>query len=105
MLRPYRRDEGRRRALVELGAAQEGGRDVKTQICDIDGKALDHRVWLMARAMARVLYPGITDAELERPTKRWNGIALADAECTVWQDFIPEAEAALAALREAGVLT
>ena len=65
---------------------------------DIDGRALDRRVWLMARAMARVQYPTITDAELEQPAKRWNGTALADAECAVWQDFIPEAEAALAAL-------
>ena len=69
---------------------------------DIDGRSLDHRVWLMARAMARVLYPGITDAELERPAKRWNGTALGDADCSVWQDFVPEAEAALTALREKG---
>jgi hypothetical protein len=52
--------------------------------------------------MARTLYPKITDAELEQPTKRWNGTALGDANCSVWQDFVPEAEAALGALKAEG---
>ncbi|MDA8251098.1 MAG: hypothetical protein M0Z28_18270 [Rhodospirillales bacterium] len=69
---------------------------------DHDGRGIDRRVWLMARAMARVLYPQITDEELDRPAKRWNGTALADANCSVWQDHVPEAEAALAALKSEG---
>lgn len=72
---------------------------------DHDGRDIDRRVWLMARAMARVLYPQITDEELDRPAKRWNGTALADANCSVWQDHVPEAEAALAALQSEGFVS
>lgn len=72
---------------------------------DIDGRALDRRVYIMARAMARKLYPGITDEELDQPAKRWNGRALGDAQCSVWQDHVPEAEAALEALQIEGYIT
>lgn len=64
----------------------------------------DSRLYVMARAMARSLHPGITDVELDQPARRWNGTALADAECSVWQDFLPEAEAALAALIAEGFI-
>jgi hypothetical protein len=67
-----------------------------------DSKETDRRVWLMARAMARVLYPGISDEDLEKPAKRWNGTALGDADCSVWQDHVSESEAALAALAAEG---
>lgn len=71
---------------------------------DIDGRLLDHRVYLMARAIARVLYPKITDEELEKPAKRWNGTGLGDADCSVWQDHVPDAEAALAVLHDGGFI-
>lgn len=71
---------------------------------DFDGRCLDRRVYLMARAMARTLYPGISDVELDQPSKRWNGTALHDADVRVWQDHVPEAEAALAALRSEGFI-
>lgn len=71
---------------------------------DNDGRALDRRVWLMARAMARALYPQITDEELDKPSQRWNGTGLVDANCSVWQDFVPEAEAALFALKSEGFI-
>lgn len=75
-----------------------------TEHHDIDGRLLDHRVYIMARAIARVLYPKITDEELEKPAKRWDGTGLGDANCSVWQDHVPDAEAALSALREEGYL-
>ena len=76
--------------------------DPATTSGDIDGRDIDRRVYLMSRAMARVLYPGISDEDLEKPAKRWNGTVLADTDFAVWQDFIPEAEAALAALKTEG---
>lgn len=59
----------------------------------------DRRIYLMARAIARVQYPGITDDGLELPAQRWNGKEMVGGENSVWEDFVPEAEAALAALK------
>ena len=87
--------------MVAGGVARERGKGGMT-MTDIDNRMLDRRIWLMARAMARAAYPTISDEALESSALHWDGTALTDAECSVWQDFIPEAEAALAALKGEG---
>jgi hypothetical protein len=64
-------------------------------------KAPDPRIEIVARAIAAVNYPNIAPAELNRPAQRWDGTKLTDAACSIWEDHIPEAEAAIAALAEA----
>ena len=57
---------------------------------------------VMAKGMVRSLYPQITDDEMHEPAKRWNGTALYDAEMSVLEDHIPEAERGILDLLAAG---
>lgn len=58
------------------------------------------RVYVTARAIARFHFPQMTEADLDQPAQRWDGTGLVDVDgSSVWEDFIAEAEAAIAALR------
>ena len=58
----------------------------------------DQAIEAMTRAAIRSLYPQMTDEEMAKPAKRWNGTALHDINSSVLDDQKPELEAALDAL-------
>ena len=61
----------------------------------------DEIVEAVARALMRVQYPGISDAEMNAPALRWNHDEMRNEEqpFPFWHDHMEDAEAALAALR------
>lgn len=54
----------------------------------------------VARAICRVRHPHISEEAMSGRALRWIDGRLAEVDSAVWQDYLPEADAALSALAE-----